>query len=51
MFPDFEYACAVFQFETRLHIPDCHAGDCYIRHRRLLNTEDFPYAKALSETQ
>jgi hypothetical protein len=39
-----------FTLKQEWHVPYCQSGDRFIPHRCLLNTENFHYAKALSET-
>lgn len=40
-----------FTSKHEWHVPNCLSGDRFIPLRCLLNTENFRYAKALSQTQ
>jgi hypothetical protein len=39
-----------FPFKQEGSVLCCHTGDRFIPHRRRLNTDNFLYTKALSET-
>jgi hypothetical protein len=39
-----------FAFKQERSVLCCHTGDRFIPHRRRLNTDNFLYTKALSET-